>query len=60
MLQAAAATQRGKQANKDKPLMRRKSDLPADVYTTKALESHKRPDDYLATSAENNTSSSAH
>jgi len=58
---AAAAAAGGKGAiqmrggpNKDKPLTRRKSDLPADVYTTKALESHKRPDEYLSTAPENN------
>lgn len=39
--------------NKDKPLMRRKSDLPADMYTTKALEAHKRADEYLPSSTEN-------
>jgi len=33
----------------DKPLLRRKSDLPTDVYTQQALESHKRADDYLPT-----------
>ncbi len=33
--------------NLDKPLLRRKSDLPTDVYTQKALESHKRADEYL-------------
>ena len=33
----------------DKPLLRRKSELPTDVYTQKALESHKRADEYLST-----------
>lgn len=32
---------------KDRPLIRRKSDLPQDSYTTKALESHRRADDML-------------
>lgn len=33
--------------NKDKPLVRRKSDLPQDVGTVKALLEHKRADEYL-------------
>ena len=33
----------------DKPLLRRKSDLPTDVFTQQALESHKRADDFLPT-----------
>ena len=33
----------------DKPLLRRKSELPTDEYTQKALESHKRADEYLST-----------
>ena len=33
----------------DKPLLRRKSELPTDVYTQQALESHKRADEYLTT-----------
>ncbi|XP_023308526.2 serine/threonine-protein phosphatase 2A 56 kDa regulatory subunit gamma isoform isoform X6 [Lucilia cuprina] len=35
--------------NKDKPLLRRKSDLPADSGTVRALIEHKRPDEYLKT-----------
>lgn len=35
--------------NMDKPLLRRKSELPTDAYTQKALESHKRADEYLTT-----------
>ncbi|XP_037922988.1 serine/threonine-protein phosphatase 2A 56 kDa regulatory subunit gamma isoform isoform X2 [Hermetia illucens] len=35
--------------NKDKPLIRRKSDLPADTGTVKALIEHKRADEYLQT-----------
>merc|ERR1712062_480246 len=31
----------------DKPLLRRKSELPTDVYTQQASESHKRADEYL-------------
>ena len=33
----------------EKPLLWRKSELPADIYTQKALESHKRADEYLST-----------
>jgi len=35
--------------NADKPLLRRKSELPTDMYTQNALESHKRADEYLTT-----------
>ncbi|XP_055387771.1 serine/threonine-protein phosphatase 2A 56 kDa regulatory subunit gamma isoform isoform X5 [Condylostylus longicornis] len=35
--------------NKDKPLIRRKSDLPADTGTVRALIEHKRADEYLKT-----------
>ncbi|KQS38842.1 serine/threonine-protein phosphatase 2A 56 kDa regulatory subunit gamma isoform isoform X2 [Drosophila erecta] len=35
--------------NKDKPLLRRKSDLPSDSGTVKALNEHKRRDEYLTT-----------
>ncbi|XP_018797729.1 PREDICTED: serine/threonine-protein phosphatase 2A 56 kDa regulatory subunit gamma isoform isoform X4 [Bactrocera latifrons] len=35
--------------NKDKPLLRRKSDLPADSGTIRALFEHKRTDDFLKT-----------
>lgn len=44
--QAAAATG-SKPA--DKPLLRRKSELPTDAYTQQALESHKRQDEFLTT-----------
>lgn len=33
----------------NKPLVRRKSDLPQDLYTVKALNDHTRADEYLAT-----------
>ena len=33
----------------DKPLLRRKSELPTDEYTQRALESHKRADEFLTT-----------
>lgn len=35
--------------NKVKPLLRRKSDLPQDSYTIRALSDHKRADEYLVT-----------
>lgn len=36
-------------SNKTKPLLRRKSDLPQDTYTMRALSDHKRADEYLVT-----------
>jgi len=33
----------------DKPLLRRKSDLPADILTQKSLENYQRADEYLTT-----------
>jgi len=35
--------------NKEKPLLRRKSELPHDSYTLKALNDHKRADEFLPT-----------
>lgn len=46
---SAAAAEKAKKANAEKPLLRRKSELPTDIYTQKALESHKRADEYLST-----------
>jgi len=48
---ASAAGSNAGTGNKpaDKPLLRRKSELPTDVYTQQALESHKRADEYLTT-----------
>lgn len=43
-----------KKKPRDKPLLRRKSELPHDLGMVKALESHKRADEYLVTSSENN------
>ncbi|XP_064623853.1 serine/threonine-protein phosphatase 2A 56 kDa regulatory subunit gamma isoform-like isoform X2 [Lineus longissimus] len=40
--------------NKEKPLLRRKSELPHDAHTIRAIESHKRSEEYLTTSRENN------
>lgn len=33
--------------NKDKPLLRAKSELPHNIDTIQALQDHKRADDYL-------------
>lgn len=41
-----------KDIKKDKVLMRRKSELPQDVYTIKALEAHKRAEEYLTANQE--------
>lgn len=41
-----------KDLKKDKGLMRRKSELPQDVYTIKALEAHKRAEEYLTANQE--------
>ena len=41
-----------KELKKDKVLMRRKSELPQDVYTIKALEAHKRAEEYLTANEE--------
>ncbi|XP_076032074.1 serine/threonine-protein phosphatase 2A 56 kDa regulatory subunit gamma isoform-like isoform X11 [Oratosquilla oratoria] len=46
-----------KTRNKEKPLLRRKSELPHDQYTIRALTDHKRADDYLTTSPEVATNS---
>jgi serine/threonine-protein phosphatase 2A regulatory subunit B' len=35
--------------NMDKPLLRKKSELPRDIYTQNALDSHKRVDEFLPT-----------
>ena len=41
-----------KAPNKEKPLLRRKSELPHDTSTLKALENHKRTDPFLTVSKE--------
>uniref|UniRef100_UPI003AB08ADA serine/threonine-protein phosphatase 2A 56 kDa regulatory subunit delta isoform isoform X1 n=1 Tax=Centroberyx gerrardi TaxID=166262 RepID=UPI003AB08ADA len=46
------ATQGVKELKKEKVLMRRKSELPQDVYTIKALEAHKRAEEYLTANQE--------
>ncbi|XP_069675196.1 serine/threonine-protein phosphatase 2A 56 kDa regulatory subunit gamma isoform isoform X4 [Periplaneta americana] len=45
----AEAREVRKVRNKDKPLLRRKSELPHDTYTLKALIDHKRADEFLPT-----------
>uniref|UniRef100_F6V7N6 Serine/threonine protein phosphatase 2A regulatory subunit n=1 Tax=Ciona intestinalis TaxID=7719 RepID=F6V7N6_CIOIN len=42
-----------KKKNRAANLVRRKSELPQDMYTTKALASYKRPEDHLTTNSEN-------
>ena len=45
----ATSNEAGAKKNEEKPLLRRKSELPTDIYTQKALENHKRADEYLST-----------
>lgn len=44
-----------KKGKAEKPLLRRKSELPHDITMIKALESHKRTDDFLSTSSESSS-----
>lgn len=44
-----------KKTKTEKPLLRRKSELPHDMSMIKALESHKRTDDFLSTSSESSS-----
>ncbi|XP_075564680.1 serine/threonine-protein phosphatase 2A 56 kDa regulatory subunit delta isoform isoform X4 [Pelecanus crispus] len=46
------AVQMLKDIKKEKVLLRRKSELPQDVYTIKALEAHKRAEEFLTSSQE--------
>jgi serine/threonine-protein phosphatase 2A regulatory subunit B' len=48
----AEAKEVQRRPNKEKPLIRRKSELPHDSTTLKALENHKRPEAYLTASKE--------
>uniref|UniRef100_A0A8D3BW42 Serine/threonine protein phosphatase 2A regulatory subunit n=1 Tax=Scophthalmus maximus TaxID=52904 RepID=A0A8D3BW42_SCOMX len=41
------ATQLQHEQRKERPMVRRKSELPQDLYTTKALETHRRAEDML-------------
>ncbi|XP_025104733.1 serine/threonine-protein phosphatase 2A 56 kDa regulatory subunit gamma isoform-like isoform X3 [Pomacea canaliculata] len=43
-----------KKKPRDKPLLRRKSELPHDMSMMRALESHKRADEFLLTNSEGN------
>ncbi|XP_041827642.1 serine/threonine-protein phosphatase 2A 56 kDa regulatory subunit gamma isoform isoform X1 [Melanotaenia boesemani] len=43
------ATQLQHEQRKERPMVRRKSELPQDIYTTKALESHRRAEEMLTT-----------
>ncbi|KAG2457499.1 2A5G phosphatase, partial [Polypterus senegalus] len=42
-----AATPLQRDQRKERPLVRRKSELPQDIYTVKALESHRRTEEIL-------------
>ncbi|KAG9344798.1 hypothetical protein JZ751_010485 [Albula glossodonta] len=43
------ATQLSREQRRERPLVRRKSELPQDIYTVKALETHRRAEDMLTT-----------
>uniref|UniRef100_A0A8C1U0D8 Serine/threonine protein phosphatase 2A regulatory subunit n=1 Tax=Cyprinus carpio TaxID=7962 RepID=A0A8C1U0D8_CYPCA len=43
----ARAIQMSREQRKERPLVRRKSDLPQDSFTNKALETHRRAEDML-------------
>lgn len=43
------ATQLSRDQRKERPLVRRKSELPQDIYTVKALETHRRAEDMITT-----------
>jgi serine/threonine-protein phosphatase 2A regulatory subunit B' len=45
------ATQIQRDPRKCPPLMRRKSELPSDLNTVKALETHRRAEDMITTDA---------
>ncbi|KAF6217190.1 hypothetical protein GE061_001544 [Apolygus lucorum] len=47
-IEAEAKEVRMKGFNKDKPLLRMKSELPHDNFTVQALNDHKRADEYLS------------
>ncbi|XP_055758070.1 serine/threonine-protein phosphatase 2A 56 kDa regulatory subunit delta isoform-like isoform X1 [Salvelinus fontinalis] len=51
-VQLPAHSQGMKDIKKDKVMIRRKSELPQDVYTIKALEQHKRAEEYLTANEE--------
>ncbi|CAB1343567.1 unnamed protein product, partial [Coregonus sp. 'balchen'] len=51
-VQLPAGSQGMKDIKKDKVMIRRKSELPQDVYTIKALEQHKRAEEYLTANEE--------
>jgi len=52
---SAAAIEANKKSAAEKPLLRRKSELPTDIFTQKALENHQRKDEYLSTPPDTNT-----
>lgn len=52
-------TQHQQEQARDKQLLRRKSELPRDIVTMKALETHKRPDPFLSISKEGGSSNAS-
>uniref|UniRef100_A0A3Q1CS39 Serine/threonine protein phosphatase 2A regulatory subunit n=1 Tax=Amphiprion ocellaris TaxID=80972 RepID=A0A3Q1CS39_AMPOC len=52
LLKKTVETEASQDLRKEKVLMRRKSELPQDVYTIKALEAHKRAEEYLTANQE--------
>jgi len=56
VLSTTSATATATPKNAEEPLLRRKSELPTDMYTQNALESHKRADEYLTTPPPDNSS----
>ena len=56
MLTVDVLAQAKRAKNREKPLLRRKSELPHDTYTIKALTDHKRTDEFLPTPPDVNTS----
>jgi len=56
---SSAAVEANKKSAADKPLLRRKSELPTDIFTQKALENHQRQDEYLSTPPTTTDSNSA-
>ncbi|KAL1129540.1 hypothetical protein AAG570_012485, partial [Ranatra chinensis] len=53
-LEAEARELGSKVRNKDKPLLRKKSELPHDNFTVRALTDHKRADEFLSTPVDSN------
>ncbi|XP_069394833.1 serine/threonine-protein phosphatase 2A 56 kDa regulatory subunit delta isoform isoform X2 [Paralichthys olivaceus] len=52
LLKKTVESEASQGVKKDQALMRRKSELPQDVFTIKALEAHKRAEEYLTANQE--------